>query len=359
MANVLGSAYLGAHDGPRAEGWFRTALVTDPEFVDARLNLAATLEAGGKLDEAVAEFQKAYAKAPKREDISLSLALALERKRDFDGAEKIYERLLSTASGSVPTARAHAAAGRYYARHGDIDRARREGELLAAAEPGNPAAKFLLGIGLLADDKPADAIKSLREAVALDPQAQYHEGLGRALERQKSLGEAQQAYEQSVRLDGSYAPPLVGLGRLHLARRDFESARDVLERASRLEPGEAEVWVGIGDAFAGLRKAPEAVAAYQTALSKDDKNAETHYKMARVLIEGDRGSQAIGNLRRALDLAPAETEWIPEAWRLLGNRYYAAGQRGDMCVAFRKYLEVSPPTDLMRDEVKRQVLGCP
>src|SRR5262249_9898232 len=121
MANILGEAYLGAKDAAHAEQWFRTALATDSEFVDARQNQAATPEAEGHLPEAITEYSKAYQQAPKREDIALSLALAEERARNYPAAEKIYVALLSTAGGTVPTPRALAAAGRYHARRGEID----------------------------------------------------------------------------------------------------------------------------------------------------------------------------------------------------------------------------------------------
>jgi tetratricopeptide (TPR) repeat protein len=359
MANILGGAYLGAHDTPRAEEWFRMALATDAKYVDARMNLAATLETAGKLDEAVAEYQRAHELAPKREDISLSLALALEKRRDFERAEKIYQALLSTAGGNVPTSRAHAAAGRYFARRGRIDLARREGEIVAASEPGNPAASFLLGIGLLADGKLNDANKILREAVALDPQAQYYEALARVLEEQKNLAEAQVNFEQASKLDGSYAAPLIGLGRVHLARRYWDAALTALERAARLEPENDQVWIGIGDANAEKIKRPEAVAAYQKALAVNAKNAETHYKLGRVYFDDDRGALAITHLRKAIELAPGGTPWVAEAWRLLGRRYYASGQRGEMCTAYRRYLELAPSTDLMRAEVKQETAGCP
>lgn len=359
MANILGSAYLGAHDGPRAEEWFRTALAGDADYVDARLNLAATLEVAGRLDEAVAEYQRAHDKAPKREDVSLNLALALEKKKDYAGAEKIYQSLLSTAGGNVPTARAHAAAGRYWARRGHVDQARKEGDIVAAAEPGNPAAQFLQGLGMLADNKLNDAVNSIRSAVALDPQAQYYEALGRVYEEQKSLGEAQGAFEQSTKLDATYPPPLLGLGRIYLARREWDSALRVLDRAAHLEPENDQVWVGMGDAYVGLNKRAEAEDAYLKALSHDEKQGETHYKAGKVFFDDDKGAQAIQHLRRAIELAPGGSDWVANAYRLLGYRYYANRQQSEMCSAFKKYLDLSPSSDLMRDEVKRSVAGCP
>jgi tetratricopeptide (TPR) repeat protein len=359
MANVLGSAYLGARDAARAEEWFRAALAVEDAFVDARANLAATLQAGGRADEALAELRKAHEQEPRREDIALDLALALERKKDFEGAEKIYATLLSTDSGNVPTLRARAAAGRYWARRDRVDLARAQGEIVAAAEPGNPAASFLLGVGLLADGKLLDAVTALREAVSLDPQAQYWEALGRAQEKQKSLGEAQVSFENAVRLDASYPAPLRGLGRVHLMRNDYAAALGVLERAARLDPEPAEVFVGMGDAHHALRHLDEAIAAYGQALARDADDAATHFKLGRVYFDDDRGAQSVAHLRRAIELAPQGTEWLPKAWRFLAYRQRANGNQAEMCRAFREYLELAPATDLLRDEVKRDSLGCP
>ena len=109
----------------------------------------------------------------------------------------------------------------------------------------------------------------------------------------------------------------------------------------------------------GLTKRAEAQAAYQKALSQNDKRAETHYKAGKVYFDDDKGPQAILHLRKSIELAPGGTPWVANAWRLLGYRYYANRQQGEMCNAFRRYLDLSPPTDLMRDEVKRSVAGCP
>jgi len=359
MANVLGSAYLGARDAANAEEWFRAALAADPTYVDARANLAATLQAAGRADEALEEYRKAHAQEPKREEIALDLALALERHKDLAGAERIFTTLLSTDGGNVPSLRARAAAGRFYARHGRIDEARAQGELIAAGEPGNPAASFLLGLGMLADKKLTDAAKAIHDAVSLDPQAQYYEALGRVQEAQIALGEAQVSFEQAAKIDASYAAPLRGLGRVHLERRDFASALAALERAVRLDPEGDEAYIGMGDAHRELHHLDDAIAAYQQALARNGNNAYTHYWLGRTYFEDDQGSQAVAHLKRAIELAPQGTEWLPTAWRYLGYRHRANGSTSEMCYALKKYLALASPTDKMREEVKRDSLGCP
>ncbi len=357
MANVLGSVYRASHDLASAEKWFRAALAVDAGYTDARLNLAATLETAGRPADAVAQYRAAYAAAPRREDAALGLALALERSKDLAGAEKIYLALLSTDGGNVPSARAHAAAGRYWARRDRVDLARAQGEKLASIDPQNPAASFLQGVGLVADGKPGDALKLFRIAVALDPQAQYHEIIGRVTELQGSLAEAQAAYEQAIRLDPAWAPPLIGLGRVHLARREFRPALAALERATRLDEETPAIWTGIGDAYFGMLWLEQAAAAYRQSLARDDTNAFVHFSLAKAL-NGDGRPEAADSFQRAIKLAPAGATWLPQAWRLLGFRLKANGDRAGMCQALRKYLTMAPPRDLMLDDAKKESASC-
>src|SRR5262249_39684425 len=149
-----------------------------------------------KLPEATAEWARAYAAAPKREDVALSLAGVYEKGRNYDSADRIYASLLSTDGGNVPTARALAAAGRYNARRGHPGLAKRQGAALAALDPGNPAAVFLQGWVAFNENRLIEAEKSYHDAIALDPQAQYWDALGRLQEkRSNGLGDAQTAYE--------------------------------------------------------------------------------------------------------------------------------------------------------------------
>jgi tetratricopeptide (TPR) repeat protein len=358
MANILGEAYLGAKDAAHAEQWFRLALAGNASFVDARQNLAATLEAEGKLPEAIAEYGKAYQQAPRREDIALSLALALERSRDYPAADKIYSALLSTAGGSVPTARALAAAGRYHARRGEIERARKEGEALAAIEPANPATLFLAALGLATDGNLNDAHKILQDAVAMDPQAQYWELIGRILTQNKTLGDPMAAFQQAIKLDATYAPAFIGMGRWRLLRAEYTLAIDALEQAARLDPVSDEIWVGIGDAKFELHKLPEAVAAYQQALARNDKRAYTYFKLAKAYDQEGQGGEAVNRYRQALAFARTE-DWRPEAWRLLGQRYHQNGDHGGMCAAFEQYLALAPPNDLLRRSIQQEHASCP
>ncbi len=358
LADTLGNAYLGAKDTTHAIEWFRIAVASTPGSPDTHAYLGSALLDSGDIGGAIDELTKAQAIAPRREDITLALASAHEKNKDFGAAEKLYAQLLSTDSGNVPSVTARAAAGRFYARRDLVSLAQQQGQLIAGAEPQNPTGHFLVGYGFLAAGRLADAQKELRDAVAVDPQAQYLEALGRCYEQEKSFTEAEIAFDQAARLDPSYAGPILGLASIHLARREFSAAVTELEKAQVLTPDDMEIWVGLGDAHFALREMTAAADAYQHALAHDDKRPELWFKLGKVNFESDTGD-VVGRLRGAIERAPTGTPWIPEAYRMLGFYYRARTDLGQMCAAFDKYLALAPPTDLLYGEVKRSHAGCP
>jgi tetratricopeptide (TPR) repeat protein len=358
LADTLGNAYMGARDTAHAIEWFRVAVASAPDSPDTHAYLGQALLESGDVPGALTELQKAHDIAPRREDITLHLATALEKNHDFGGAEKLYSQLLSTDSGNVPTITSRAAAGRFYARRDLVSLAQQQGQLIAGTEPQNPTGHFLVGYGFLAAGRYPEAQKELRDAVAVDPQAQYLEALGRCYEQQKTFTDAEIAFDQAARLDPSYAAPILGLARIHLARREFSAAVAELEKAQALTPDDMEIWEGLGDAHLELRELDLSARAYEKALGHDDKKPELWFKLGKVYFQSDTGD-VVGRLRGAIERAPAGTTWVPEAYRMLGFYYRARNDVNDMCAAFERYLALAPPTDLMYTEVKRSHAGCP
>jgi len=74
---------------------YRQALARDPGFVEARYNLAQALEAGGKVDEAVAELERVLAAEPTHADATFNLAQLRMSAGDMAGAKALYERYLT------------------------------------------------------------------------------------------------------------------------------------------------------------------------------------------------------------------------------------------------------------------------
>ncbi len=57
-----------------------------------------------------------------------------------------------------------------------------------------------------------------------------------------------------------------GAGFVYLKRTDYASAEKVLRQATELDPNNADGWVSLGSALAGLNRVDEAIAAFEKAL---------------------------------------------------------------------------------------------
>jgi tetratricopeptide (TPR) repeat protein len=358
LANTLGNAYRSSGKLDQAEAWFRGALAVDAKNVDAHLYLGMTLEEKGDLQGGLAELENAHKADATREDVSIQLAVAYERDKRPEAAEKLYAAMIDDTAGKTPTIAARAAAGRFYARRGDAARAGKLGESILAEDARHPAGLFLRGIGLLATGRIPEAQADFEAAANIDPQAQYAEALGRTLEAQNQLDEAIKHYSDAIERDKLYQQPLLDRARVYQVRRQWNESLADLAAAKKLDDRVADIFVMEGNAFYEMGKKKDALRPYQQAVNLDGKNAEAWFKLGRTHYESDNPREAVADLNRAVELGKEGASWLPDAYMALGYANKATGARGEMCRAFGKYLEVAPAT-APKSDVKQLLLGCP
>src|SRR5690606_30650392 len=112
------------------------------------------------------------------------------------------------------------------------------------------------------------------------------------------------------------------LGQAHLIMREVGKAVPLLERATRLDPDDAEAHYFLGSAYYDLERAREAAA----------------------------------QLSRATRGAPESATWRADAYRLLGYASRAAGNRGAAMSAWRTYLDLDTADSAQRRDVQRLLL---
>src|SRR5262249_47545020 len=152
------------------------------------------------------------------------LARIYEATHRDASAREVLTKLLAAKD---PSLEARASAGRFFARHGESDKAGEQGALIYAIDPANPAGLYLKAEGALADGKIEEAAKLFRAAVDADRDPQYLDGQGRAAEVQaKTTGDlkyqdlALRAFQAAAAAAPSMINPLLGQGRIYVERRD-------------------------------------------------------------------------------------------------------------------------------------------
>lgn len=127
-------------------------------------------------------------------------------------------------------------------REGNIADAERMARAILAVHPNEALATNVLGLCLLASRRMGEAVNVFGILTQRHPQeASYWGNLGLALRAEGRLREAERASQEAVRLQPRHAGFLANLGFLQIELRRIVLARDLLWRASQLDPTDYEV----------------------------------------------------------------------------------------------------------------------
>lgn len=218
--------------------------------------------------------------------------------------------------------------------------------VMAPASNNNPGATetktfagyFDKGMASLSSGKYKDAVESLTQALAINPQdAIAHAKLGFAYSVLGNYKPAITAFKQAIKLNRAFVDEdsYFRLGTSYLALSDYGSAIDPLKqalygvKAKAMEdrtkltagPGEAEINDALGRAYYGTGSYRQAVKAFETAVRLKPDFASSHYGLGLSYLEvGDkRSAQKEEQVLRKLNSRLAD--------RLAGMFIVPAGQK--------------------------------
>ena len=216
--------------------------------------------------------------------------------------------------------------------------------------------------------------------------------------------DAQQALQKAIALEPGFAKPHEDLGRLFLARKEFEQASHHFKQAIQLDGSQATAYSGLANALAQLGKPLEAKAAHREflqrspvagtlieadkllrdgdgagaerlcnqLLQRDPDNIQVLRMLARIASDGDSAAVAENLLRRIINLSPneysshidlgrflVEQERFPEAveifehavrvndkiaenFLLLGDAQAVTGKSSDALASYQLALHLQP-----------------
>jgi tetratricopeptide (TPR) repeat protein len=232
-----------------------------------------------------------------------------------------------------------------------------------------------LGVSATAHSATVTAIKPSPAAVTASsdsPQANEHRAGIQALLSGKLL-DAKTRFEASLKIDAAYAPAWVGLaavaqaqgsmalaekhlkeaqrvapkapevplawGRLHLSRNDTGKAETAFRQAHELAPAQIPPLLELGNLYLRLNnRAPDALSAFQKAVSIDGKNALAQYGRGVSAASVGQREEAFAALQLAAELAPQD----PAPHRAMGRLHLEAGAVDKALAAFDAGLARQP-----------------
>ena len=165
---------------------------------------------------------------------------------------------------------------------------------------------YYLGVALLGDDRPEEAVAALRRAQALagEPNPALSLSLGTALLRTGASAPAVEVLTEGAERFPRAAPLLLQLGYTHYTRLEGVEAREALLRARAAAPANPLAPFYLGLTEAALGELESAAASFRAASELDPGNSEARVALGRTLSQLGRSDEAREAYRAALAAAP-------------------------------------------------------
>jgi predicted Zn-dependent protease len=169
---------------------------------------------------------------------------------------------------------------------------------LAATAPDSHQLRELTAEGLEAQGKPDDAISEYRDLLKKDPQLRgIHYRIGRLLlsgpNRDAVKEEARREFQDELKVDPSNASAEYVLG--ELARQDQQTSEAVehMRRATKLDAGFTDAFIGLGRSLLEGGRVTEALAPLQIAARLEPDNPAAHLYLATAYQRAGRQDDAV------------------------------------------------------------------
>lgn len=225
-------------------------------------------------------------------------------------------------------------------------------EYMARRVPGSARAQYLLGSLRIDQDRPAEAIESLRRSEAIYPRSAHTlAALGRA---HQMLGEPDLALgyvNRALALHPDNAAALTYLSELLAEQGRLEEAEGLFARAVRNDPKQPLIRLGYARVLEALGKNREAAEQYATlaALPGEGDNVGMLMALARLAMKTEDHARAERLLARVLVLKPEDAQ----ARLFLSSTLMALGRLEEAEAAALELLRREPENAVAREGLNR------
>jgi tetratricopeptide (TPR) repeat protein len=213
------------------------------------------------------------------------------------------------------------------------------------AAPADPERRELLSRVLLRLERPGEALQQALKAVEAAPDRASARVT--AADSYATLGNMEKARLQLVearRLSPDDVKTLQRLARVSLETNKNADAVDAYEAVTRLQPGNVEAWMSLGDLYNQAGQPEKSEAAFKKVSELDPKNAYKTFFNIGALIENREDISEADN-RRAIEAFRKAIEIKADYGLAHKHLAYALLRQGDMPAAkksFERYLDLEP-----------------
>ncbi len=295
------------------ETLLQTTIRRNPDCPMAYYNLGLVYFQHGRLDEAIAQYQKVLQFNPDETDALNNLGSAFLQQGRLDEAIEHYQKALAINPDSAET---HYNLGNALFQQGRTDEAMMHYQKALAINPDSAMAHYNLGNALLQQGQMDEAMAQYQKALAIKPDyAEAHNNLGNVFIQQGRMDKAILQFQEALAIKPDYADAHNNLGSAFFQQGRLDEAVAQYQKALAIKPGDADVHDHLGNVLLQQGQTAEALSHYQKALAIKPDDAGVQNKLAWLLATSPQASlrngyQAVELAQRANQLAGGENPVI-------------------------------------------------
>lgn len=295
-------------------------------------------------DAALSDVQQGLRIEPNNNYLTLALGDVHRLKESFEEAITAYNKALTT-NPNLPDV--HYFIALSYGRLGNYTQ-----QGLSAIEAVKKGTKYtgesyrLIGDALVVEKKLDDAILAYERALNVKPELQeVYNLLSDAYRSQNRLNDAIATVRKGIKLFPEDGNMFVSLTWYYSLADRHQDAVVSGQQAVKLAPDQYMAHTNLCRAYNDTKQYPQAVSACTKALNLQPTDGETNLYIARAYDLQNKPDVATPYYKKAVEGLVTYTTNFPDysdGWYLLGNAYYADGQREKAIEAYKKNLQLNP-----------------
>ncbi len=255
---------------------------------DVHNNLGVALQSQGKLDSAIIHFQQALILRPRSAYTNYNLGLSFQKKGQLREAISYYQKSLALDHTYVE---AYNNLGIVLYQQGELEVAIKNLETALLLKPDWAEVHLNLGVALKQIGKLETATTHLNQAITLKPDfSEAYLNLGVVLKQIGKLESAISYYQQAIKIQPNYAEAYNNLGLAWQQQDKLDIAISQYQQAINFNPQNPDFYLNLGCAFQDKNQIDEAIASYKQAIEINPKFAKAHLNLGTtLLLKGEVG----------------------------------------------------------------------
>ncbi len=157
--------------------------------------------------------------------------------------------------------------------------------------------------------------------------------------QQKNLKEAENNYQEAIRLKPSYYQANLNLVSVKMEINDWKNALPVILKTEKIAPDSSDVFLKKGIILAALGNPQEAVQSFTKSIVLDAKNMDAFYNRGNIYFQQKKYHEASQDFEKSIEI----NSNFGKAYYALGLSYFYSNEKEKACLSIKQALRLNYP----------------